>query len=121
MKLQEFITNALVDIASGVNAAREKTEEMGIKVGLPLYYAGSGGYLTSSNSGKPATDHIEFDIAVTVSQESGTSGGIQVLSAIFGKAEQSNKLENITHIKFKLPVQWSEPNPKPEFTVISIR
>lgn len=112
MELQEFITKVLVDIATGVNHAAQETQKLGVHVGVPVYYANSEGWLTTDNKGKPAPRHIEFDIAVTVAEESGKSGGIKVVSALFGKIEQASKAESITHIRFELPVHWSTPNPQ---------
>lgn len=111
MELKNFITQALIDIAEGVNTAREKTTEAGVHIAQALY-ADRNQAVNTQNRGVPIPEFIEFDIAVTTSQDDGITGGIKVLALAFGKTESKNKNENITRIKFRVPVHWDKPDPQ---------
>lgn len=80
MKLNEFISNVLLDIDEGIKVAREKTDKS--------YYIDS-----SSNDIKG----VHFDIAVTTSStdSSQTDGGVNAGIIKIFEANVNAKLENI--------------------------
>jgi hypothetical protein len=89
MELNEFITNVLVEIATGVKNANKNL--------------GIGAFAIEAYRREKETGYIAFDIAVRTSEASGkdAKGGIQVLNlGIGGKLEKTSTLENANRIKF---------------------
>jgi len=97
VELNEFVRNALVQIAEGVREAQKEMDEKkwGTRIAPSRVAQGTP-------SGE--TQLVEFDVAVTVSADSGTSGkaGLQVFSVLEasgGKAKTSSRSE-VSRIKF---------------------
>lgn len=89
MELNEFITNVLVEIATGVKAANTKL--------------GSSSYAIEAYRRDNETGFISFDIAVKTSEESGkgAKGGIQVLNiGVSGGLKKLSTNEQANRIRF---------------------
>jgi len=99
MKLEEFIKETLVSIVNGVDSAKneiDSSEAKGkINPGLRQVHA--------------VDTSVDFDIGLSVSNDSQTHAEITVFSFFKAKAEgSSGKEESSQHrIKFKVPVQFS--------------
>ena len=114
MELQEFVEQSLVQIATGVKNAQDKLNCKDFKTFInpsdivenPVY-----GYRIEN---KP--QDIEFDVAVTISEEKTTKGGIMVAAGILGLGsggQSRTENESISRIKFKIPIlfpgiDWNE-------------
>ena len=91
MELNEFITNVLVEIATGVENANKKLANHAFEI--------------EAFRREKETGYIAFDLAVKTSDASGkgAKGGIQVLNlgiGIGGKIEKTSTHESANRIKF---------------------
>lgn len=89
MELNEFITNVLVEIATGVENANKKLTNHAFEI--------------EAFRREKETGYIAFDLAVKTSDASGKNakGGIQVLNlGIGGKFEKTSTHESANRIKF---------------------
>jgi hypothetical protein len=122
LNLQEFISQALIQIASGVRDADEELRSSSAVVN-PRHVAGAGadksnvyGYI--ADTGKKylrAVHTVEFDIAVTAVDGKETKGGIGIVVGAIGLGSQGRSEErntSISRIKFKVPIAF--PNSKEE-------
>ena len=108
MKLQEFITETLKQIVTGVKEAQEYAIKEGAKVNPAVHYniTPKEHRITNDGEGQDIQD-IEFDVAVTSSEGSKTKGGAGIMVATIGlgvQARTDTTSSSISHIKFKVPV-----------------
>lgn len=105
MNIQQFVTVALVEIASGVSDANDELENRKIS--------------SRANPPKDRNDstvrinrhEIEFDIAVTAEQKNGKKGeaGLKVLSVgAQGEMSSEKSQSTVSRIKFKIPLSLPE-------------
>lgn len=101
MELDEFITKTITGIIKGVNDSMEFAKTQNAVVN-PLYQ----NVVTGVHASK--TNIIEFDIAVTISNEqsSGIKGGIKILAfaSLNGNTSDKGINETISRIKFTVPI-----------------
>lgn len=99
MKLEEFIKETLVSIVNGVDSAKQE-----------INASDSNGMV---NPGIQRTDsvstNVDFDIGLSVSNDSQTKAEITVFSLFKAKAGGLSGKEEISQhrIKFKVPIQFS--------------
>lgn len=108
MELKEFISNALIDITQGISDAQKKSGDSGAIINPHINIAPSElskhGLIWAG--GTPA-HLIKFDLAVTVTEGSGTKGGIGILAGAIslGSSGQSNSESMVvSRIQFSIPV-----------------
>ncbi|SHK76837.1 hypothetical protein SAMN02745216_04047 [Desulfatibacillum alkenivorans DSM 16219] len=108
MKLDDFIENALVDIASGIKKAQEKYKSLGGQVNpTGLDYKKIEMAVAKHKKTSRIAQAVEFEIAVSAGNKVQGSGkaGIQVLDVgISGKVEGANEESNVSKIRFSIPV-----------------
>lgn len=92
MKLEDFVTQTLLDITRGVDKAQKNA---------PSWIA-PGHVIGQTKKEILDPQYISFDVAVTTSKEGGTS--INVLA--FGKAEGNMSSQNVNKISFQVPVYF---------------
>ena len=108
MDLKEFISEALVQIISGVADAQEKIASIGGKISPGLM--GTHTTLAAHGfipSGGGTAQVVQFDVALTVKEGSGTKGGIGIVAGIvsLGSTGQSNsENSSVSRVKFGVPV-----------------
>jgi hypothetical protein len=108
MDLQDFVAQTLCQIVEGVKTAQEKVKASGAVVNPHLNSGheqlGKAGFLFTSDG--PA-QVVQFDVALTVMEGTGTKGGIGVFAGAInlGSGGQS-KAENtsVSHVKFSVPL-----------------
>ena len=112
MDIKDFVKESLMQIAESINEANVELEGKGTYI--PSGDMIGEGVLFSVIKG-PETRHfikVEFDLAVTVSQEHGTSGGgglsIASLAKVGIKGEDIEGKEEISRIKFMIPMALPE-------------
>jgi len=103
MELKDFIETALTQLIEGVNSASKFAKSNGAEIN-PASLKGelNGGY----NANRKVAD-IKFDIAIAVSEGTGTKAGISVLGgAINLGAGGESKAENsvVSRIQFTVPI-----------------
>lgn len=110
MELEKFISESIKSIIKGIADSKDFAIEYGARVNpemqpqnikqeMMILYKGE-------NGGKTLTK-LDFDIAVTATNEStsGGSGSINVFAAkVGGKLEGLEKVENISRLKFTLNI-----------------
>lgn len=109
MDLQQFISQTLVQIVSGVKDAQKETNDTGAKINPSIHSSEASmakhGILSSSMH--EVAHIVEFDVALTVVEGTGTKGGIGVFAGAvtLGSSGQS-KAENtsVSRVKFSVPV-----------------
>ena len=108
MDLREFINQTLTQIAEGVSEAQRRCKELGAEVNPHLNtsheQAGKQGFLNASGVFSPV---VQFDVALTVSEGSGTKGGIGVFAGAvtLGSSGQSqSEKSSVSRVKFAVPM-----------------
>ncbi|MCK9581515.1 MAG: hypothetical protein M0Q92_13855 [Methanoregula sp.] len=100
MELDEFIKQTLIDIARGVHLAnKEITSSKMLGEGSQAYFS-----IEAFNREK-MQGYINFDVAVTIANETGASGGtgIKIAFAHIGADINSTaSLETVSRIKFSI-------------------
>lgn len=114
MDLQEFVSQALTQIISGVRSAQGAAAEHGGVVNPHLNTgqgeAGKQGFLLSRQG---YAQIVQFDVALTIAEGTGTKGGIGVFAGAInlGSTGQS-KSENSSVSRIKLSVPLVLPESK---------
>lgn len=113
MELKDFVGQALVEIVEGVTAAQSKLGESGVHVN-PRLSTQQG---TLESKGKLVSTYgrlvqlVEFDVAVTVNEATGTKGGIGIVGGIINLGTQGQSSESnsaLSRIKFSVPMSLPE-------------
>lgn len=114
MDLRDFVSETLLQIADGVKQAQAKATEIGARVNPKLtggaVHAAQHGFLAAS--GAPA-QIVQFDVALTVKEGSGTKGGIGIFAGAvtLGSSGQSNtENSSVSRVKFSVPLSFPESN-----------
>ncbi|MEJ2362409.1 MAG: hypothetical protein P8Z75_13490, partial [Gammaproteobacteria bacterium] len=106
--LKEFISETMIQIISGVVEAQEQEKTIGGTVS-PRLTAGSEfgaqhGFLRAEGG---AAQIVQFDVALTAKEGSGTKGGIGIVSGIVslgtsGQSQEENA--SVSRVKFSVPL-----------------
>lgn len=102
MELKDFITESLVQIQEGVQAAIDHRVETPKAAGVinPVWDS-------ALNISRQDIQNVEFDVAVTIADKTinNANGGIRVCAIQLGAShDQSVELSSVTRIKFSVPV-----------------
>ena len=109
MELKDFVAETLQQIVEGVKNAKSAVELNGAAVNPDLlgdYKEHAKHGLLYSGTGKVA-QIVEFDVALSVKEGTGTKGGIGVVAGVFalGSQGQSNaENSSLTRVKFRVPL-----------------
>jgi len=110
--LKEFVSETLLQIVNGVADAQIQATTAGARVNPRLVggqtHAAGLGFLASSHG--PA-QIVQFDVALTVKEGSGTKGGIGIVAGIvsLGSSGQSSaENSSISRVKFNVPLTLPE-------------
>jgi hypothetical protein len=113
MNLQEFVTQALTQIAHGIRDADTELLKAGAIVN-PRHVQGAGmdksnvyGYIAPKKDYQRAVHSVEFDVAVTAAEGKETKGGIGIVVGVIGLGSQGRSEESstsVSRIKFRVPV-----------------
>ncbi len=113
MELKDFVKHTILDIAAGIQEANEAAVAQGIDFKAnpkPIYFRSEGNveYMPSSTGrDTKQVEMIKFDVAVTstgtITGEAGA--GINVAGfKVGGAGEVKDENENVSRIKFEVPV-----------------
>lgn len=112
MDIKDFVKESLMQIADSINEVNMELKEKGTYIPSGDI-VGEGVLFSVIKDSK--TRHfikVEFDLAVTVSQEHGSSGGgglsIASLANVGIKGEDKEGKEEISRIKFMIPIALPE-------------
>ena len=108
MDLREFIAQTLAQIVEGIGDAQGRVKDRGAIVNPILHtsheQAGKQGFLRSGDLFVPI---VQFDVALTVVEGTGTKGGIGVFAGAFtlGSSGQSqSESSSVSRVKFSVPI-----------------
>ena len=113
MNLQDFVKQALVQIVSGIKEADAPLRAVGAVVN-PRHVQGAHadkanvyGYISEKQEYLRAIHTVEFDVAVTATEDKETKGGIGVVVGAIslgsqGKSGESNT--SVSRLQFRIPV-----------------
>ena len=101
MELKEFIASTLGEIQEGVQMAIDQTRGKGVNGAINPSWGGT------DQIGAKHIQNVQFDIAVTVDDESKGSvgGGIKVVGiSIGGEDVSASKTSRVSRIQFSIPI-----------------
>ena len=104
MNLDEFVEETLTAILAGIANARKG--EHGKKISGPVNVAidpkkGFDGILTEGGRNHTV---VQFDVAVTTQTSGAAKGAIKVLGIGSGGADLSRASENVSRVRFSVPI-----------------
>jgi hypothetical protein len=110
MELKEFVTEALLQIAGGIEAAQNKLQEAGsaARINTSVTRDESGSLVTGGR--RHSVEFVEFDVAILANSGTETKAGVGLTVASLlnlsagGRSNQSQGTES--RIKFKVPVAY---------------
>ena len=106
MELNEFVENALTQLIEGVHAAQDKAKEVGGEIN-PHINDGNQTKLGFLNASGRSAAIVNFDVALTASEGTGTNAGISVLGGAINLGaggQSSNENSVVSRIQFSVPV-----------------
>lgn len=109
MELKEFVEESINQIIDGIIASQIRNKENGAIISPS--FIGDKSSQTEVNGKNYTVSKIDFEVALTTTDESGTKAGIGVLFGYIGgsvQGEQKNKNAAITSLKFSIPVAYPQ-------------
>ncbi len=117
MEIKDFVAQSLQQIVEGIAAAQAAVATSGAVINPSLMGGGDAiarqGILQAHGGG--ATTMVDFDVAVTVSEGTGTRGGIGVFAGVVNlgsSGESSNQNQSVSRLKFRVPLALPLPRPR---------
>lgn len=106
MELKEFVKTAITQISDGILEAKEEATGKGLLINPQGLAVGGKGDKYLKFGGWRYVQDIEFNVAVTATDEANAGGGIKVASIlnIGGGVKETNS--SISTINFKVPVAF---------------
>lgn len=106
MELKDFIREALVQVVTGVEEAREELKGKGVLINPLVFGDKRVFHQNGGEHGGRQTQSLEFNIAVTTESKEGKKTGLGVvagfLSAGIGGSNESGAI-NFNSLKFSIP------------------
>ncbi|HDZ48228.1 hypothetical protein LCGC14_0209850 [marine sediment metagenome] len=107
MKLDDFVSETLKQIIKGVVSAQEygNTQNAKVNPNSARFHSNTEGHAFCSDTGVPL-QKVEFDVAVTVTEEQTTASDGESVGSISVTSASSNISQNssISRIRFEVPV-----------------
>jgi hypothetical protein len=97
VELKMFVADALRQIVEGIAHAQDLTANSNARINPP----GVG------TQGALLIQMVEFDVAVTVNEDSTKKGGVGVVAGVFGigaQGQSSTSNQSVSRIKFAVPI-----------------
>lgn len=113
MNLEEFIAEAISQIASGIKKGKTEAAKQGVFVAFPCGFIPTNQTLTCDTKGGTHPFLMEFDIAVTAGEKSSgeIKGGLSVLKcSLGGSGVKEHSQDVVSRLKFQIPVIWQWPH-----------
>lgn len=116
MDLQDFVSETIVSIVSGIKDAQEKTKEQGASVnpgGLMRKTDAVSNNSTWDNRTNNFTQPVAFDIAITAEDSAKGGAKVKVLSGLLNGdlgGEKGSKNVLASRIQFTVPVLFPSEN-----------
>jgi hypothetical protein len=111
MNLREFLAETEVQIVEGVKDAQSRTTEHGASVNPRIFATkDSEKYGVFVATGK-AAQMVQFDVALTTTEGTGTKGGIGVFTGVINRGssgQSQSESSSISRVKFSVPLTLPE-------------
>ncbi len=108
MELKDFVSETLKQIIIDVKSAQEIAKEQGGQINPSGMYATAASENTVLRGpNREVVQEIEFDVAVTTTQEDQAKGGIGIFVGGIGigvQGQSGDRNSAINRIKFKVPI-----------------
>jgi hypothetical protein len=115
MQLKDFISQTLIEIVHGVKQAQATVSKHGGAINPSFWRMESTksiiGYTGKPDSNEQPVFSVEFDVAISSEETSGSKGGFGIIVAVFGggaQSEQQSTSSNQNRIKFVVPILLPE-------------
>jgi hypothetical protein len=109
MDLKEFVSQTLSQIIDGVTDAQDSVSGKGGAINPHLHATheqlGKQGFLNTSEG---LAQIVEFDVALTVTEGTGTKGGIGMLAGavnLGSSGESSAQNSSVSRVRFSVPLR----------------
>jgi len=108
MQLEDFLSEALQQIARGIKSAQTGAGELGAAVNPamdPLHSGVIDGFIRTGTG--LMIQIVKFDIAITATESTGTKGGVGVVTGMFNLGSSGNSHEStsaVSRLQFNVPV-----------------
>lgn len=110
MELKQFVTETLVQISEGIEAAQKQLKERGSEAIVNTNMTKTDvGHMVTGGRRRPV-EYVEFDVAILANEGTETKAGVGLTVASFlnldagGKSNQTAGRES--RIKFKVPMSY---------------
>lgn len=113
MQLDDFVAETLSQIVNGVRKARKETGVRGIGAQpsrAPAANASNPDVIITQSGA--SAQPVRFDVALTVTENSGTSAKIGVVSGILnggGSMDDQSQSSTVSRVQFAIPVVLPKP------------
>lgn len=107
MDLKEFIKTTLVDIKNGIS---EANKELAKSEGKEMGKDANAYFAIFPHNSEKKEGYVAFDVALTISQESKSSGGGKIKIAVAGlggEISDASTQEHVSRIKFNILPHWT--------------
>lgn len=104
MELKEFVKNTLIEIVEGVKNAKEECRKLGGEVTPSVTKASLG---TETGSSYRRTQEVEFEVALSEIDKSGSKKGIGVALSVVragGSSDAEKEIQSLSKIKFSVTI-----------------
>jgi hypothetical protein len=108
--LEDFVSETLTQIIKGVKKAQDEAAKLGAVVSpkLEQYIYNLKEFNHKKVKGKQLTREVNFEIAITASEENQTKGGIGVfvlgIVGLGGQVQSLNASSAVNRISFTIPI-----------------
>lgn len=112
MQLKDFVSQTLKEIVEGVIEAQKTTSVNEGHINPEIDRSSVDPTMRIAANGR-LIESVEFDVAVTVDEGTGTKGGIGIFIgalALGSQGESSNKNSSINRVKFTVPILLPRAN-----------
>lgn len=109
MELKEFVEESINQIIDGIIASQKRNNDNGAIISPS--FTGDKSIQTEINGKNYSVSKIDFEVALTTTDESGSKARIGVLFGYIGggiQGEQKNKYADITSLRFSIPVAYPQ-------------
>lgn len=110
MELKEFITETISQIIDGVLEVQKKYKDQNVLINPDCYRGSDNEYALPPKSGyyipAPRVQHIDMDIALSVTENSGKKSGIGIAKIINAGVSSESTAQNstISKVRFNIPI-----------------
>jgi len=106
MELREFVKESLVQVVRGISDAQETVADSGAEI-APASSRIYGNRKDLAYSDAGVIENVSFDVAVTVSSDAATKGGVGIFVAPIAlgtRGESKRQDTTVSRIQFSVPV-----------------